>query len=117
MKLITTHIENYPFFKWGKSDCVKFVADFIGIETPHTNKKEAIKLIRDAGSFESLIDQYLNRKELSKCSRGDIVMVSGSHGKALGICDGEHILCNSYDGVVRTSMSNAIYSWSGKCQQ
>ena len=107
-------------FVWGEHDCCLFSADVVlamtgadlaeVIRGKYTTEKQALKLIKKQ-SIESYLDERLPVKDKRFTSRGDLVMVDGGMGNALGICVGAKIAVLELSGLTFVGFDKYIKSW------
>ena len=109
-------------FVWGVNDCCLFVARVVDamtdsdIETQlnasYTDEKTALAYIASFGSLEAAVSSYLGQPEPGRPLRGDVVLIDGGEGPALGILVGGHIAGMGPNGFVYLPRSEALQRWS-----
>ena len=109
-------------FAWGINDCCLFVARVIDAmtETSHelelasqyTDEETALAYIASFGSLEAAVSSYLGQPEPGRPLRGDVVLIDGGDGPALGILVGGHIAGMGPNGFVYLPRGEALQRWA-----
>lgn len=111
---IATHLDR-PF-EWGKLDCVLFAVGWLQIasgidylsEYPVWNdEREAVRLLRDLGGMETLLDKHLNRINPHLARDGDIAL----RNNTMHLFSGRHIVGPGERGLVFVSRMEAECAW------
>lgn len=98
-------------FEWGSADCCKFAAACVDAMTGETfaerlrysTQTEALRWIAEAGSLQDAVSDHLGEPQLGYPRRGDVVLLEGEDGGALGICTGDAFLGFREAGLVRVA--------------
>jgi hypothetical protein len=118
-------------FEWGMNDCALFTCDCIQALTGtdvatefrgnYIDEKSAFKIMKKiAGSptVEAVADYVTKQFEMPEvkpllAQRGDVVLIEGSEGLALGIVhmDGIHAVFVSPDGLKKLPVRQALRAW------
>lgn len=109
-------------FVWGVNDCCLFVARVVDamtdsdIETQlnasYSDEETALAYIASFGSLEAAVSSYLGQPEPGRPLRGDVVLIDGGEGPALGILVGGHIAGMGPNGFVYLPRSEALQRWA-----
>lgn len=111
---ITQHLST-PF-EWGKHDCVLFVAGWISIKSGKDmlagipkwgSAKEAMKLVKELGGIEKLIEDRVYKIPVNSAVDGDITL----HNKSLCIFSGPYIVGAGLDGLEFMDRGVATCAW------
>lgn len=104
-------------FQWGELDCVTFCARYVELATgvnhladvpTWTSAKQALRLRRELGGIEKLMDDRLKRVHPNMAKDGDIAL----YGKVLCLFSGPHIVGPGHDGLVFINRLRAECAWS-----
>lgn len=104
-----------PFF-WGKHDCVLFASGWVKCKTgidhladqpTWTSAKGAMRIVRDLGGLESLMDGRFDRINPHAAKDGDLALYNG----ALCIFSGPHIVGPGPDGLSFIDRMGAVCAW------
>jgi len=109
-------------FVWGVNDCCLFVARVVDamtdsdIETElnasYTDEQTALAYIALFGSLEAAVSSHLGQPEPGRPLRGDVVLIDGGDGPALGILVGGHIAGMGPNGFVYLPRGEALQRWA-----
>jgi hypothetical protein len=109
-------------FVWGVNDCCLFVARVVDamtdsdIETQlnaaYTDEETALAYIASFGSLEAAVSSHLGQPEPGRPLRGDVVLIDGGDGPALGILVGGYIAGMGPNGFVYLPRSEALQRWA-----
>ena len=120
--------EHLPF-QWGENDCCLFTCDWIAILTgeypevarslrgTYHSAAEAAEVLATLGGVEAIASQYAASKGWGVVSsprlaqRGDIATVKTEQGVALGVVTGWRVAHPGTDGIVWTTLDEAITVW------
>lgn len=100
-------------FSYGEFDCALFASNWVKISTNYDPAKEfrnrystkngSLKRLKEIGGSFSLFEVFGSKMKeeipVLKAQRGDIVGVV-EDGEALGICDGQNVVCLGQEGLV-----------------
>jgi hypothetical protein len=104
-------------FSWGSNDCVLFAAGWVKCKTGFdhladqptwTSAKGAMRIVRDLGGLEKLMDDRFDRINLHMAKDGDLALYKG----ALCIFTGPHIVGPGPDGLTFINRTEAECAWS-----
>ncbi len=112
-------------FKWGTHDCALFTCDCIEAMTgidyakrfrgKYKSEKgswKALKKIEGVTKLSKLADKLLgDRIELSRASRGDLVILLDEDREVLGVVVGTHAVFLSPDGIQMRILGECKYAW------
>ena len=116
-------------YKYGKHDCVMFMAGFINMITGkdvlkgkrYNGQKSALTLLEKHGGLFNLVDMQFEKvgfKKISnvrKTKRGDVVgFITESHGETVGICIGSTFVSPGVHDLVFLPMTQAVRAWEVK---
>lgn len=115
-------------YKYGKNDCVMFMAGFIRLITGkdvlagkrYNGQKSALTLLKKHGGLFSLVDMQFKKFGLNlikplKAKRGDVVgFVTEAHGETVGICIGSVFVSPGVHDLVFLPMTQAVRAWEVK---
>lgn len=111
---ITQHLTT-PF-EWGKHDCVLFVAGWISIKSGKdmlegvpkwTSAKGALKLVKELGGIEKLVEDRLYKIPVNSATDGDVTLYNDS----LHIFSGPYIVGAGLSGIEFTDRGVATCAW------
>lgn len=103
-------------FEWGKNDCCLFVARCIDAMTDsqlesslasrYSDEVSALQFIRDSGGLQSAVSSYLGEPAQGRATRGDVVLIDGGQGDAVGVSLGSKTIAMGPTGlmVLRTAV-------------
>jgi hypothetical protein len=109
-------------FVWGVNDCCLFVARVVDAMTDgdfeaqlnasYTDEETALAYIASFGSLEAAVSSHLGQPEPGRPLRGDVVLIDGGAGPALGILVGGHIAGMGPNGFVYLPRGEALQRWA-----
>jgi len=109
-------------FVWGVNDCCLFVARVVDAMTDsdletdlnasYADEETALAYIASFGSLEAAVSSYLGQPEPGRPLRGDVVLIDGGAGPALGILVGGHIAGMGPNGFVYLPRGEALQRWA-----
>jgi hypothetical protein len=112
---IATHLDK-PFV-WGELDCVLFAArwaelasgvDHLADVPAWTSAKQALRIRRDLGGIEALMDARFPRVHPNLARDGDIALCK----KSLCLFSGPHLVGPGHHGLVFINRMEAESAWS-----
>lgn len=104
-------------FTWGTNDCALFSARWVEIKTGKdhlvgirswSNKREAIRTLREVGGMKAALDRRLSRVHPNLARDGDLAL----YRSCLCIVSGPHVVGPSKNGLVFVSRLEAECAWS-----
>lgn len=104
-------------FAWGEHDCVLFAAGWVAIATGKdytsalprwSSAKQALRMVRNLGGMEAIVDARLTRAPPNLAQDGDIAL----YNECLCIFSGPHIVGPGKDGLERIDRTKAECAWS-----
>jgi len=104
-------------FEYGRADCCRFAAavvdamcdtDYLAALT-YTNRTEAMEWIASAGSLELAVSAILGPAVQGYPRRGDVVLLDGEDGGAVGISVGDTFTAYQTAGLVRVAYQSATH--------
>lgn len=108
-------------FVWGQDDCCLFVARCIdamtgsevetAIAAEYDDEPSALRLIAKHGGLAGAVIHFLGEPVEVYAGRGDVVLIDGGEGDALGICLGSHIIAMGPDGLRRVPRKEILKVW------
>lgn len=109
-------------FEWGKFDCCLFPAKCVDamtgksfeaeIKRHYSDKKTAIKWLKDGGNLEGLTTSYLGEPvKADKLVRGDVALIKHGNGKSLSIYDGDYVIGASHNGLLFLPSDCVLKGW------
>ena len=108
-------------FEWGVNDCCLFATRVIDamtdgdiaeqILTRYHDEPTGKALIAEYGSLQAVTTHYYGEPSSERPTRGDLVLVDGGLGDALGICVGGYVLCMGPDGLRKLPRSEIRACW------
>ena len=116
-------------YKYGKNDCVMFMAGFIRLITGkdvlkgkrYNGQKSALALLEKHGGLFKLVDMqfekfgFKNITNVNKAKRGDVVgFITELHGETIGICIGSVFVSPGVDDLIFLPMTQAVRAWEIK---
>jgi len=109
-------------FVWGLNDCCLFAArvvdamtdsDFeLELSSQYSDEETALAYIASHGSLEAAVTSHLGDPSPGRALRGDVVMVDGGNGHALGICVGGTVAALTDKGPLFMPRSAIITRWA-----
>ena len=107
-------------FRYGKWDCCTFTNKCVKAVTgkdcmrdvAYKNKAEAMMLVKKIKGIAGYLDSFLNRIDLLKTSRGDVVIDTAG---TVGICLGNHAVSTAKKGLERMPRNKWSKAWSVRC--
>lgn len=108
-------------FEWGKDDCCLFVARAVDamtgsdlearLNSEYDDEYSALRLIATHGDLAGAVSHFLGQPADTYAGRGDVVLLAGGEGDALGICIGPHIVAMGPDGLRRLPRGEIKAVW------
>ncbi len=108
-------------FAWGDNDCCLFVARAVDAMTDSSlelalsqaywDEPSALAFIAVSGDLETAVSDYLGPSTKDRATRGDVVLVDGGLGDALGICTGKSVVCMGPKGLRELSRDEIKAVW------
>lgn len=111
-------------FEWGKDDCCLFVARVVDAMTGsqfasdlaalYHDETSANALIDGAGGLEGAVSAILGASKAAdeyRAMRGDVVLIDGGLGDAVGICRGIDVLAMGPRGLQKLDRSEIRKVW------
>ena len=109
-------------FAWGINDCCLFSARVVDAMTDgdfeldllaaYSDEETALAYIASHGSLEAAVTSHLGEPAEGRAQRGDVVMVDGGAGHALGICVGSSVALVQEQGLLYLPRSAIITRWA-----
>ena len=104
-------------FEYGRADCCRFAAAVVDAmcDTSHlaaltyTNRAEAAQWIADAGSIELAVSAVLGPSTQGYPRRGDVVLLPGDDGDAIGVSVGDTFVAYREAGLVRVTYHSTAH--------
>jgi hypothetical protein len=106
-------------FAWGTADCGLFAARCYDAMTGSEFEQQLLteyaeegpqRLLLQNGMVE-LVNQYLGPSQDGRAVRGDVVLVDGGDGQALGICMGSKVVALGANGLHYLSRDDITAVW------
>ncbi len=108
-------------FEWGKADCCLFAARCVDAMTDrevesqildyYTDEASAHQFIASFGDLQTTVSQVVGPVSSGRATRGDVVLVDGGQGDALGICMGGVVLVMTSAGIGEMPRSAVKAVW------
>jgi hypothetical protein len=104
-------------FVYGESDCVRFAAECIEAqtgkryETPYRTRREALRLIRNAGGLSPLVVSRLGPPHYGRPRRGDVCLVQADDGEGLGVAMGATVAMPAERGLGFHPITAVLQHW------
>jgi hypothetical protein len=96
-------------FAWGGNDCCLFVARCVDAMTTNAlaylireryhDHASALRFMAEHGGLAGAVSRYLGDPSSERATRGDVVLIDGGEGDALGICLGAKVVAMGPEGV------------------
>lgn len=96
-------------FEWGVNDCSRFVARVVDAMTDgdfetrlaeqYHSKATALEFIGSCGSLTAAVSSLLGEAGNGWARRGDVVLIDGGEGDAVGVCIGGEVVAMGPEGV------------------
>jgi hypothetical protein len=106
-------------FEWGENDCCIFVARCVDAMTGSDLVHQLQNIYWDedgaqaviGGDLSAAVSAFLGQPSELRAMRGDVVMVDGGDGFALGICLGQEIAGVGPDGLRLLPRGEILKVW------
>lgn len=108
-------------FEWGKNDCVlfannwvkeatgkDFVEAFLDGRPMWSNEREALRLLKDLGGVEEVVNTRLTRINPNLARDGDVAL----HDRSLCLFSGAYVVGPGETGLIRVLRTEAKCAWS-----
>lgn len=105
---VVTEHEVMPF-QWGRTDCCMFVARALDamldttyagqLQNLYHDEESALDFISQHGGLPGAVSVFLGHPTDARAARGDVVLIDGGEGLAVGICMGGHLLAMGPTGL------------------
>lgn len=111
---ITQHM--HTPFKWGEHDCVLFAAGWVREATRFdhlsdlprwSNEREALRILRDHGGLEAMLDERFDRVHPNLACDGALTI----HKNSVCIFSGAHIVGPGIGGLQFVKRTEAMCAW------
>ena len=107
---------------YGRFDCVIGLScgaverqtgeNLIHLAPDYKNRREALKIVKDAGGYESLMDGYLKRAPRFDRHRGNIVLLHSDYGPAFGVRVSSQAAFLTENGLRMSTITQGSPEWS-----
>jgi hypothetical protein len=108
-------------FAWGDNDCCLFVARVVDAMTDSEYERAILEHYRDEETGRALIGKhggmlgavtaFLGDPVPQRAARGDVVLIDGGEGEALGICMGRDVVAVGESGLRAIPRKDALKVW------
>lgn len=109
-------------FVWGGADCCLFAARCVDAMTTNAiaylirdryhDERSALKFIAEYGGLAGAVSRYMGDPSDKRAVRGDVVLIDGGEGDALGVCLGAKVVAMGPDGLRYVPRSEIKMVWS-----
>lgn len=108
-------------FAWGINDCCLFVARTVDAMTGSTlaqqlaaaysDEASALALIASHGGLAEAVSAFLGPPVAERATRGDVALIEGGEGLAVGICIGSTVVAMGKTGLMSVPRSAILKVW------
>jgi hypothetical protein len=109
-------------FAWGEADCCLFVARAVDamqdtnleaqLQSQYTDERSALTMIVIHGGLEQAVTSFLGEPTSLRAVRGDVVLIDGGEGDALGICMGSQVVAMGPAGLRNVPRAEIRKVWA-----
>jgi hypothetical protein len=96
-------------FAWGENDCCLFASRCVDAMTTNAitylireryhDERTALKFMAEYGGLAGAVSRYMGDPTNQRATRGDVVLIDGGEGDALGICLGSNVVAMGPKGL------------------
>lgn len=96
-------------FAWGENDCCLFASRCVDamqgnaitylIRERYHDEATAVRFIAEYGGLAEAVSRYMGDPTNQRATRGDVVLIDGGEGDALGICLGAKVVAMGPTGL------------------